>query len=263
MHQQQRWYYKLLTEVFGPVSVAQLHEMVAAGTLSASDPVRSENSETWITIEQLLVQDSDIVHGHAGPHTADADAVQPLRHPISGEPAGVSPQEPDIDSFNLQGDSDGDDDNTPVAEFGIDSFRVEGDTDSELPAKPESAELATVYYAESLGETFGPMSFAALLQMAESGALTETDRIRPGDDGEWHSPLSVSELAAAILKVVRSTQDETPKPGAIAARPPHADSSRRAEEGASNDSSMTFWLARRNPCPEKLPTACSPGISKT
>lgn len=43
------WYYSLLGEEFGPVSVATLHELLQDGTLSGSDPVRRSNSAESIT----------------------------------------------------------------------------------------------------------------------------------------------------------------------------------------------------------------------
>ena len=43
------WYYSLLGEEFGPVSVASLHELLQDGTLAGSDPVRRFDSHEPIT----------------------------------------------------------------------------------------------------------------------------------------------------------------------------------------------------------------------
>ncbi|MFM7164987.1 MAG: GYF domain-containing protein, partial [Planctomycetaceae bacterium] len=43
------WYYSLLGEEFGPVSVATLHELLQDGTLAGSDPVRRSDAAEPIT----------------------------------------------------------------------------------------------------------------------------------------------------------------------------------------------------------------------
>jgi len=44
-----RWFYRMFGEDFGPVTFDKLKELTECGTLSPSDEVRSEDSETWVS----------------------------------------------------------------------------------------------------------------------------------------------------------------------------------------------------------------------
>ena len=45
-----RWYYQLLMEEVGPVSVDQIRDLLDKGTLTDDHLVRSESSADWTTI---------------------------------------------------------------------------------------------------------------------------------------------------------------------------------------------------------------------
>ncbi|MFN5534244.1 MAG: hypothetical protein ACK5EN_02125 [Planctomyces sp.] len=63
------WYYSLLGEEFGPVSADTIHELLQDGTLDASDPVRSSDSENSITAAQFLQL-------HSQPEAEDATEAE-------------------------------------------------------------------------------------------------------------------------------------------------------------------------------------------
>ncbi|MFN4919433.1 MAG: hypothetical protein ACK5MM_08420 [Planctomyces sp.] len=63
------WYYSLLGEEFGPVSADTIHELLQDGTLDASDPVRSADSENSITVPQFLQL-------HSQPEAEDATEAE-------------------------------------------------------------------------------------------------------------------------------------------------------------------------------------------
>ncbi|MFN5897948.1 MAG: GYF domain-containing protein, partial [Planctomyces sp.] len=63
------WYYSLLGEEFGPVTADTIHELLQDGTLDASDPVRSSDSENSITVAQFLQL-------HSQPEAEDATEAE-------------------------------------------------------------------------------------------------------------------------------------------------------------------------------------------
>lgn len=63
------WYYSLLGEEFGPVTADTIHELLQDGTLDASDPVRSADSENSITVAQFLQL-------HSQPEAEDATEAE-------------------------------------------------------------------------------------------------------------------------------------------------------------------------------------------
>ena len=116
----------------------------------------------------------------------------------------------DIDMFEIHGDAEdprhqcygsGSGDDEPD----IDGFVIEGDSDSDLPHvrrqpvevddEPEPAE----YYVSSLGQLLGPMPLTELVGMADSGALSETDRVRKGETGQWIDAQTINQVAASFL----------------------------------------------------------------
>lgn len=54
------------------------------------------------------------------------------------------------------------------------------------------------FYCKPLGQLLGPMSLAELRIMAESGALSEDDMVRYGENGEWKPAGSFSRLAESL-----------------------------------------------------------------
>lgn len=59
-----QWYYQLLGEEFGPISLEALQELIAQGTLSQSDQIREESSDEWQVaaeaLENALAREDDV-----------------------------------------------------------------------------------------------------------------------------------------------------------------------------------------------------------
>ena len=170
----QRWFYELLMEEFGPTSAADLLQLIQDRTLGQSDRVRPESSASWITVAEFL----DTFAADA--ESSTDDDTDDDRH-----------AELDINSFNLQGDG------TPKQEpeLNIDSFNLQGDSDSPKPAstrnrrppvieEPEEEDEAT-YYVRSLGLELGPLTQDEIVDMAKSGSFSRGDEIREGSEGDW------------------------------------------------------------------------------
>lgn len=202
MTSKQKWYYQLMTEEFGPVSLDQLKLMIDDHVLSSSDQVRTEDSDGWIPVSKLL-NDSAVLQDKAS------------EQDIAG--SDVSPEEPDINDFQLHGDSE----SPPVhgssrdsSELDINAFQVQGDSDSPLPVQPaprgdapETKEKADCWFAQSLGQTFGPMAFSEILEMVRNGLLSHGDQIQETHDGEWQPVESRPELANVLAELPPAVQE--------------------------------------------------------
>ena len=184
---QQKWFYELLSEEFGPVTSEQIRELVLDGTLSASDRVRQENSDTWITAAEVPDESAD--SGEA----EELTDLSELNFSFEDSGSGDAPpaDQPDIDAFNIQGDSE-----APAPPAADNSY-----AGGEAQTEPE-------YYVDSLGHVLGPMPLEELIRMADGGVLTESDKIREGADGSWMSPLDMDAVAAAV-QMAGSTADDT------------------------------------------------------
>ncbi len=172
-----QWYYQLLMEEFGPVSDSAILELIDDGTLSSTDLVRPDDSHQWIPVSSLP--------------SFDENAEDEFEDDDSDEET-----EPD--------------DITDLSELSFD-FEESGPSESrstrstrQLPSQqPQRVApilgLAPEYYCQSIGQVLGPMSKQDLLGMAESGALSQEDLVRFGENGEWQAAHEMDEISAAFL----------------------------------------------------------------
>lgn len=159
-----RWYYQLLMEEFGPVSATAVRQLLKDGTLSPTDLVRAEDSADWISASSIPTSAADLID--------EPEAISDLSElAFNFEDAGVSERRA-----------------APV-----------------VNSAPVANELATAvlapapqYYTQSVGQILGPMSFADLIGMAESGALDHGDLVRFGEEGEWKQADEFQELTLAL-----------------------------------------------------------------
>lgn len=203
MTSQQKWYYQLMTEEFGPVPLQQLQLMIDDRVLSATDQVRSENSDRWITVSELLQSTTD-------PQEMASD----LPDSDDAGSDGLA-EELDINDFQLQGDSDAPPvtkpgSTTDIPELDINAFHLQGDSDSPLPPQPVRSadspthdqavggEHAACWVVKSLGQTFGPMPFSDVVEMARNGLLSRGDEIQETREGSWQPVESLAELASVL-----------------------------------------------------------------
>ena len=176
-----RWYYQLLTEEFGPVTVEQLHDMLQTGTLDESDLVRNEAGDDWVPLSDL--KSSAMTEAAASPSdvTTDIDDLSEL-------------------AFEFE-------DSGPTARRA--AYAAEGPS-PELTAPVSSAPAPSIqaaagnqapaehWYCESLGQILGPMPFDELIAIAESGALDGNDRVRCGERGIWKTADCLPKVMRAV-----------------------------------------------------------------
>ena len=183
-----RWFYKLLGEEFGPVPFDELSEMRSSGTLSDSDEVREDGSEDWLNLADVLSQASDSVA--TANDASDTDL-------------------PDIDLFQFESASETSarTADSSASELSIDDFQIANEEpipDQQRNSPPPEKE----YYVDSLGQVLGPMPIEELRSMASSGALTEGDKVREGETGEWGSPFEFPQISVALTEAARNGQGE-------------------------------------------------------
>lgn len=161
------WYYQLLGEEFGPVSASTLAELLHDGTLSPGDPVRSSDSESWIT----------------------ADQVQALN-----EQSAVLQ---DLSELSFEFEEASSEPTSRFRQSGSDSsLAVNPDRESAKSADDASGDM---YYYQLRGQSHGPVARETLIRMAEQGKLTDTDLIRTGAEFLWQAASEYRELSAAFL----------------------------------------------------------------
>ncbi|APZ95104.1 GYF domain-containing protein [Fuerstiella marisgermanici] len=100
----QRWYYELLSQEFGPVAQEQIDDLVTDGTLAPTDRVRKDDSELWTTVAQM--HDEQASDGHEADPGELSDLSELSFSFEDNTPTGPAPDELDIDSFSIEGDSE-------------------------------------------------------------------------------------------------------------------------------------------------------------
>lgn len=197
---EQRWFYEMLAEEFGPVTVTAIEQLVADGMLSATDRVRPSESGEWITVAEF-------------PTAVNAASLEQPddRH-----------SELDIDSFSFESSPD-----APEDELDIDSFNLIGDSDSPQPVvtNPHKAtepaddedeeDFEPTFFVQSLGQVLGPLTQEELVEMACAGSLSRGDEIREGEDSRWIAVEAIPGLGAEILRqeaTLPQAKTTSPKP---------------------------------------------------
>ncbi len=213
-----RWYYQLLNDEFGPVPEVQILELAEDGTLSDGDLVRREDSQVWVPLRQM--------------HADNAASVP------SAEPEQLG----DLSELSF---SFGDSSAVPHDEDRSCDLRIDDICFEDASAQPQVASRAAgsahddstendAWYCLSMGDVLGPLPRRALIRMADSGMLTETDKVRSSEAADWVPCTEIPELAASFLSINRRAEKatkagtsgalKTPSPG----RPQHTDGGRVA-----------------------------------
>ena len=188
-----RWYYQMLMEVFGPVTVEQLRELFDDGTLSDGDLVRSEADDVWTplaAVKQSLFAGS-------------VDRLEPAMEEIGDlselafefEESGPTSRRR---AYTQESAREAIKESPPVAKAPVSGSVVQSPAPVaaipappvasprvQTPQPPANDQPADEWFCESLGQVMGPMSFDELIQMGESGALDANDRVRCGERGIW------------------------------------------------------------------------------
>ena len=188
-----RWYYQMLMEEFGPVTVEQLRELFDDGTLSDGDLVRSETDDVWTSLaavkQSLFAGSVDRLEpameeiGELSELAFEFEESGPTsrRRAYTQESAREAIQEsPPVAKAPVSGSvvqSPG-----PVAAITVPPV---ASPRGQTPQPPANDQPADEWFCESLGQVMGPMSFDELIELGESGALDANDRVRCGERGIW------------------------------------------------------------------------------
>lgn len=225
-----RWYYQMLMEEFGPVTVEQLRELFIDGTLGERDLVRSEADDAWISLASVM---------HSLP-AGSGDAPEPAMEQIGDlselafefEDSGptsrrnVYTQESTQDSppvsqgpvSRISAQDPGPVVESPVPAVASQRLQASQPTASDQPAEE--------WFCESLGQVMGPMSFDEIIHLGESGALDANDRVRCGERGIWKTVDCLPRVMRAVAvgsaihvdpAVVSATTQKGPDNPAVAA----------------------------------------------
>jgi hypothetical protein len=188
------WYYRLLGEEFGPVSATALRDLVAAGTLGASDEVRRDGEPRW-----QRAGDVDLAEAGAASHDVEA---MPDLDSLLGAPASA-----------------------PATARAGGGHGASSDLDAMLaPSAPRRGRTtADAWYYRVSGQRFGPFDFDTLFEHASSGQFSRYDEIRaPGSD-EWveaHTMVGLfpdenADLGALLVNEAPLPASAAPKPAPV------------------------------------------------
>ncbi len=184
---------------FGPVDESEIIQRINDGILSEEDLIREEGSDTWVSVASMVHYDEtdDTEEQNDGDSSAvDSDNREPdqisdlSELSFAFEDAGQSNRRAPKGSL-----SDSPDSSTLTS-------------DQELLnslAAQMTFEQQPEYYSQSLGQILGPMSMKDLLGMAESGALSDTDLVRRGENGQWKPASALSKLTQSLMKASEIT----------------------------------------------------------
>ena len=184
-----RWYYQMLMEEFGPVTVEQLRVLFDEGTLSDADLVRSETDDDWTAF--AAVKTSLFANSGDRPMAAIEeigdlselafefeDSGPTTRHAAYAQESAVDPRP--VSTAAGPG---------PLMQspalIEADFFSPVSSPQVPAPQSPSNDQHAEEWFCESFGQVLGPMSFDELIELGESGALDENDRVRCGVRGIW------------------------------------------------------------------------------
>ncbi|MCA8995026.1 MAG: DUF4339 domain-containing protein [Planctomycetaceae bacterium] len=163
------WYYKLLGEELGPVTLTALRDLVRDEYLGPEDVVRHESASEWQSVSQVA-ELQDLAE------LADSD---------------------DLDSMLADSDD-------MAGAFDIDNMLVE---EASLPA-PAPHRVVPRWYCKVLNQELGPFEYEALRLMAESGEVGKSDLIRAERDEEWVKASTIQGLFTGIKREKISNGDQ-------------------------------------------------------
>ena len=197
-----RWYYQMLMEEFGPVTAEQLRELFEEGTLSDFDLVRCETDDVWTTIAAVkpsLFADSgdrpvdtleeigdlsELAFEFEGSGPTTRRGAYPQESAEDPRPVSMGP----VAESRMQNP-------TPIT---ADSVSLVASPHVLAPPLLNSDQPAEEWFCESFGQVLGPMSFAELIELGESGALDARDRVRCGVRGLWKTGDCLPSMMRAV-----------------------------------------------------------------
>ena len=161
------WYCQAMGREIGPLSLPAIKELAAAGFVSPEVLVRKGHDGDWVPASEVtgLVEDE--------PQTTPAEEdVKRSSPPAPEAPARDASPPSAVPSGAVQiPDEDG-------------LFALMKERRAEPPSPAPQADAVSWYY-QAMGEELGPVSWAELKELAETGFVTPEVLVRQGGDGRW------------------------------------------------------------------------------
>jgi len=190
-----QWYYQMLGEEFGPVSEESLKQLFADGMLEAADLVRPTDSSDWRPVNPTNLMN------------AEDDATGVIT---------------DLDELNFRFEESGASDRS--------ARRSRTSVQPEVSVNVPETAPASVWFHQFFGQVLGPVTLQELVQLAESGNLSEADSVRCGVTEAWQPAGDVPELAAALMLSPASATSQGPQASAGSGRSLFAAAAAQAEK---------------------------------
>ncbi len=211
-----QFYYRAHGNEIGPISLELLQEKIVSGELNLLDEFRSEDGTCWTTIADFVFHDfihesdSTVRAQSALPWEGGHDDLDGLKSKpaiVSAEPRIQSPSQHEngacsFDEFQLPAFI-----GVPLAEIkGSSSVPataaapVTTQVDAPVPVvKENSPDLppaaSSQYWYVRMGHVErGPMELAKLMELASTGSILPTDRVREGSQSDWKPARSIPGL---------------------------------------------------------------------
>ena len=176
------WYCRAMGREIGPLSLPAIKELAAAGFVPPEVLVRKGPDGDWVPASEVagLLDDE--------PPTAPAEedverSPPPARKPPARKPPVRKPRARKAPARDASAPSASP---SPGIEIPDDDglFALVKDRIDEPPSPtPQAAEVS--WYYQAMGEELGPVSWAELKELAETGFVTPDVLVRQGDDGRW------------------------------------------------------------------------------
>lgn len=217
-----RWFYQLLTQEFGPVSIEQLHDLLQTGILASDDLVRSEDSTIPIPISVLLNANGDIAT------TSDSKANGGI-----GKMAGIS----DLSELAFEFEDSGPTSRRqtypqpPAVQSSLERSSL---VSADPTGSPHEVASAEQWYCDSKGNIMGPMPFDVLIGLAESGVIDPSTGVRCGERGVWKQADCLPKLMRAIA-LHKSHQPDQPSELVNENTTPQQEPTRQQEPAPTHD----------------------------
>jgi len=186
------WYCRAMGREIGPLSLPAIKELAAAGFVPPEVLVRKGPDGDWVPASEVagLLDDEpptapaaeDMERSPPPARRPSAPKPSPPKAPARKAPARKAParKTPARDASAPSSPP------SPGIEIPDDDglFALVKDRIDEPPSPtPQAAEVS--WYYQAMGEELGPVSWAELKELAETGFVTPEVLVRQGDDGRW------------------------------------------------------------------------------
>ena len=208
------WFYRSGSIELGPLEFEEIAELAKSGTVGRDDYYREGTEGAW-----RLGEDVVQLLEYFEPIVEESPATEPT--PIVASPRNSSTAPPRQKKRDQRPQKIKEP--PPATEVDL---KDEVDDDEKPPKPPAAAPKPDRWFCEIDGVEHGPLSFDELEMMAKHNRLSETSRVKLGDDGVWKSAI------AALPNAFREIQATQSQPAAVSKfEPPPKPKKSRAPRG--------------------------------